>query len=106
MGWLFKSGQDEGVVDGDIRRTEGRIAQELGTVRDLDAIRVNPLLTTEFDQGRVFRTLLETRMQLHDAHRIGRLPLTAFNSSADRSEEHTSELQSRENLVCRLLLEK
>src|SRR5436309_16113303 len=26
--------------------------------------------------------------------------------NADRSEEHTSELQSRENLVCRLLLEK
>src|SRR5690606_41533655 len=26
--------------------------------------------------------------------------------SHDRSEEHTSELQSRENLVCRLLLEK
>src|SRR5690606_41390510 len=25
---------------------------------------------------------------------------------ASRSEEHTSELQSRENLVCRLLLEK
>src|SRR5690606_41761190 len=25
---------------------------------------------------------------------------------AQRSEEHTSELQSRENLVCRLLLEK
>src|SRR5690606_835995 len=27
-------------------------------------------------------------------------------SQGDRSEEHTSELQSRENLVCRLLLEK
>src|SRR5690606_40992328 len=26
--------------------------------------------------------------------------------SSHRSEEHTSELQSRENLVCRLLLEK
>src|SRR5690606_41861089 len=26
--------------------------------------------------------------------------------SAHRSEEHTSELQSRENIVCRLLLEK
>src|SRR5690606_41200963 len=26
--------------------------------------------------------------------------------TAPRSEEHTSELQSRENLVCRLLLEK
>src|SRR5690606_39836345 len=28
------------------------------------------------------------------------------SSGAKRSEEHTSELQSRENLVCRLLLEK
>src|SRR5690606_19639969 len=28
------------------------------------------------------------------------------NLNAARSEEHTSELQSRENLVCRLLLEK
>src|SRR5690606_40066183 len=27
-------------------------------------------------------------------------------AEASRSEEHTSELQSRENLVCRLLLEK
>src|SRR5690606_40887783 len=29
-----------------------------------------------------------------------------FTDDAERSEEHTSELQSRENLVCRLLLEK
>src|SRR5690606_41870566 len=28
------------------------------------------------------------------------------SNSSGRSEEHTSELQSRENLVCRLLLEK
>src|SRR5690606_41336986 len=28
------------------------------------------------------------------------------SASSERSEEHTSELQSRENLVCRLLLEK
>src|SRR5690606_40707125 len=28
------------------------------------------------------------------------------NLTWERSEEHTSELQSRENLVCRLLLEK
>src|SRR2546430_10070728 len=32
-----------------------------------------------------------------------RATVTAF---ADRSEEHTSELQSQSNLVCRLLLEK
>src|SRR5690606_42025735 len=31
-------------------------------------------------------------------------PVEAFRSDT-RSEEHTSELQSRENLVCRLLLE-
>src|SRR2546427_3967506 len=28
------------------------------------------------------------------------------HASAERSEEHTSELQSQSNLVCRLLLEK
>src|SRR5690606_41595213 len=32
--------------------------------------------------------------------------MTANAIRAGRSEEHTSELQSRENLVCRLLLEK
>src|SRR5690242_20911141 len=31
---------------------------------------------------------------------------TSASSSATRSEEHTSELQSHVNLVCRLLLEK
>src|SRR5690606_40821660 len=30
----------------------------------------------------------------------------AYARELQRSEEHTSELQSRENLVCRLLLEK
>src|SRR5690606_41315357 len=33
-------------------------------------------------------------------------PSESLSRSLDRSEEHTSELQSRENLVCRLLLEK
>src|SRR5690606_41869224 len=33
-------------------------------------------------------------------------PTVWVNVSRYRSEEHTSELQSRENLVCRLLLEK
>src|SRR5690606_15568752 len=32
--------------------------------------------------------------------------LALYQAVLDRSEEHTSELQSRENLVCRLLLEK
>src|SRR5438552_16375971 len=32
--------------------------------------------------------------------------LTLFKKETDRSEEHTSELQSPDHLVCRLLLEK
>src|SRR5690606_39529000 len=36
----------------------------------------------------------------------GRAPVRGDLHPDDRSEEHTSELQSRENLVCRLLLEK
>src|SRR2546427_4197688 len=41
--------------------------------------------------------LARTREVPHRAHGDG---------SQDRSEEHTSELQSQSNLVCRLLLEK
>src|SRR2546421_9726136 len=33
-------------------------------------------------------------------------PLLSSRASGHRSEEHTSELQSRSDLVCRLLLEK
>src|SRR5690606_41733620 len=36
----------------------------------------------------------------------GLASLARFENANARSEEHTSELQSRENLVCRLLLEK
>src|SRR5690606_39416487 len=39
----------------------------------------------------------------HEKAPAGKLDLMV---TIDRSEEHTSELQSRENLVCRLLLEK
>src|SRR5690606_41564206 len=38
------------------------------------------------------------------AHR--EVPREMIEAALSRSEEHTSELQSRENLVCRLLLEK
>src|SRR5436309_12125530 len=40
------------------------------------------------------------RVRLREAH-----PSELPERARDRSEEHTSELQSRENLVCRLLLE-
>src|SRR2546430_17622350 len=61
-------------------------------------------------------------LSLHDAlpiyvHRPARIPPLPLHASPEsfldvassrdaRSEEHTSELQSQSNLVCRLLLEK
>src|SRR5438067_5771004 len=44
-----------------------------------------------------------TRVTLH---RAARTPIDRAASEHERSEEHTSELQSRFDLVCRLLLEK
>src|SRR5690349_22217137 len=38
--------------------------------------------------------------------RNGARPRTSSSAMEPRSEEHTSELQSRRDLVCRLLLEK
>src|SRR2546428_10060259 len=51
----------------------------------------------EFPQ-RVMRLGPAARKRLHDSG--------IANATLDRSEEHTSELQSRSDLVCRLLLEK
>src|SRR5690606_41336444 len=50
-----------------------------------------------------------SRFRGHDEVVPGRTPpphCARHLPYASRSEEHTSELQSRENLVCRLLLEK
>src|SRR2546430_4111468 len=45
--------------------------------------------------------------ELHDVAPVGALVLAQHTErQGDRSEEHTSELQSQSNLVCRLLLEK
>src|SRR5690606_41662618 len=42
----------------------------------------------------------------HSVERIHHMHWPIKPANPHRSEEHTSELQSRENLVCRLLLEK
>src|SRR2546421_1145227 len=59
--------------------------------------------------ARFCRYLREHRIDVIDAHLgpgslVG--PRCASMTSIRRSEEHTSELQSRSDLVCRLLLEK
>src|SRR3989442_10664546 len=60
-----------------------------------------------------YTTLFRSVVRLDDGHGVPRLgrdlgDARTHETAADdaRSEEHTSELQSRPHLVCRLLLEK
>src|SRR5690606_41262718 len=67
----------------DARAFIGQVVQDFGVV---DYLRCNPKLPHQ--------------------HLILELGVVRYDAGPQRSEEHTSELQSRENLVCRLLLEK
>src|SRR5690606_39444436 len=87
------------------------------TRRSSDLAPPNPQRRTGVGMGRahgkvpavvLFADFAEAGKDVHELH--GRSLLVALvcleGSRSPRSEEHTSELQSRENLVCRLLLEK
>src|SRR5437660_5879156 len=56
------------------------------------------------DAGADLLVLQQIAQDAHERHRRGHVLLS--RALAERSEEHTSELQSRGHLVCRLLLEK
>src|SRR5690242_21328760 len=67
----------------------------------LSRLEYNPSLTTNYRQLREAHNA--------EAYIAGELHTSQTNTitnAIDRSEEHTSELQSHVNLVCRLLLEK
>src|SRR2546422_2005861 len=65
-----------------------------------------PPRSTLFPYTTLFRSQCERRPSAsHDAGQLGGGHQISAASGA-RSEEHTSELQSRLHLVCRLLLEK
>src|SRR3954464_10056404 len=54
-----------------------------------------------------YTTLFRSSTRLNSSHTIISYASSAWSSDVcSRSEEHTSELQSHDNLVCRLLLEK
>src|SRR5436309_11901579 len=69
-----------------------------------------PPRSTLFPYTTLFRSMYAFRVgrwEVLDFLKGDRLACRAvFDEVKSRSEEHTSELQSRENLVCRLLLEK
>src|SRR2546430_10784964 len=63
-----------------------------------------PPRSTLFPYTTLFRSRLQGRRNA--VPRTPRPPTAWRRSARTRSEEHTSELQSQSNLVCRLLLEK
>src|SRR5260221_7402707 len=77
-----------------------------------------PPRSTLFPYTTLFRSRMDVAAHLWDALvtalALGELDLTPYlgaveagrRAHRDRSEEHTSELQSHSDLVCRLLLEK
>src|SRR5690349_22749637 len=64
-----------------------------------------PPRSTIFPYTTLFRSLDLVQQQFADLKLQG-LSSDDLHKLDDRSEEHTSELQSRRDLVCRLLLEK
>src|SRR2546430_13247987 len=63
-----------------------------------------PPRSTLFPYTTLFRSVVVLRSE-HDVRDVAKADHDAALATS-RSEEHTSELQSQSNLVCRLLLEK
>src|SRR2546427_5496183 len=65
-----------------------------------------PPRSTLFPYTTLFRSGRGGPERRHEAQVVLLVPETKLAGGVERSEEHTSELQSQSNLVCRLLLEK
>src|SRR2546429_1817572 len=87
---LFRSNCQHSVLVANLRNQIAQVLEKRDVVRNRVAVRQHPLriLQVEVDQA---------------GHVV---PAPEVQSDNMRSEEHTSELQSRLHLVCRLLLEK
>src|SRR5205807_9178622 len=79
--------------------------------QDLSALhlhdRHSELGLTDADLVGMYRTILLARLldqKIWGLNRMGKAPFVVSAQGHERSEEHTSELQSPCNLVCRLLL--
>src|SRR2546430_3333955 len=65
-----------------------------------------PPRSTLFPYTTLFRSHAVFKLRLRLGDDAADCGAAGFRPSEGRSEEHTSELQSQSNLVCRLLLEK
>src|SRR5690606_37265868 len=77
-------------------RIRGR-GKTSGRVDDQDEEKINTRIQVYLDETLPVADYYKSQGKLSNVDGVGEI---------DRSEEHTSELQSRENIVCRLLLEK
>src|SRR5690606_39321159 len=75
---------------------------------DRRAERWKTMWLVAFGQKKMFKRMIPAILHLYiyASFIIINIEVLEFIIDGLRSEEHTSELQSRENLVCRLLLEK
>src|SRR2546429_4975072 len=69
-------------------------------------LKISPECTAFFKTASLCRSTSTGPESQDTSHEWARWKATAAHSWTNRSEEHTSELQSRLHLVCRLLLEK
>src|SRR2546430_4185246 len=65
-----------------------------------------PPRSTLFPYTTLFRSVVSTSWGVTNCSASNGMIVSARTNETSRSEEHTSELQSQSNLVCRLLLEK
>src|SRR5258708_10728742 len=65
-----------------------------------------PPRSTLFPYTTLFRSMTAIRPSRARCNSVSRASASRSTTPSSRSEEHTSELQSPDHLVCRLLLEK
>src|SRR5690606_41800677 len=97
-------------------RADHDVRCSIPTRRSSDLERLCDTVSYELTQGDISEQALYDQTTAYIRHyynqarllnrQAARFAMTVFQRRLARSEEHTSELQSRENLVCRLLLEK
>src|SRR5436190_14714623 len=79
---------------------------EIYTLSLHDALPISRRQERRAVRDAVLRVQLVGELMQHDVFPVGGIARPADRENVVRSEEHTSELQSHSDLVCRLLLEK
>src|SRR5688572_31911870 len=87
-----------------LQRVAARHAQQLELLGDVGQLELRQAVLADAEE---LAGAAELQVHLGDLEAVGReAPRPRRVLRRPRSEEHTSELQSQSNLVCRLLLEK